>query len=144
LEIPVVSYLSASDPPDSFYRIEFGRIGWQEDKYQAIPIGLEEVFEIFGSVPSGIVQNKIDFALSRLEKITDKVAKSLSAESGRFLGKKTTCFQVEGSEEAHFVTDRRREYARLLSLWRPHPYQTAVALEMDFVLAPKLYGRVLH
>ena len=91
-----MGYLATSDPPDSFYWIEFRRIRWQIDKFQALPIGFEEFFELVGSVPSGIVQNKIDFALSRLEKITDKVAKSLSAESGRFLGKKTTCFQVEG------------------------------------------------
>jgi hypothetical protein len=136
--------LATSDPPHPFYRIEFGRVRRQKDKYQALLIYLEEFFELFGSVPSGIVQNKIEFSLSRLEKITYKVAKGLSIEGGSFLSKKTTGLQVECSEEAHFVTDRRRKYARLLSFWRPHSYQTAVSLEMDFVLAPKLNAGVLH
>ncbi len=139
-----MSYLSTSNPPYSFYRIEFGRICWQENKYQPIPIRLEEVFEISRPVPSGIVQNKAEFSLSRLKEITDKVAEGLGIESGSFFGKEATCFQVEGPEEAHFVTDRRREYARLLSLRRPHSYQTAAPLEMDFVLAPKLDAGVFH
>jgi hypothetical protein len=139
-----VGYLAASDPPDSFDRIEFGRIGWQKDKYQPLLIGLEELFEYFGSVPSGIVQNQIDLVLGRLEQITNKVAESLSAESGRFLRHKLTGFQIERSEKAYFVTDRRRDYARLLPFGSPHSHQTAVALKMDFVLAPQLNGRVLH
>jgi hypothetical protein len=93
-----VSYLPASDPPYSFYRIEFGRICWQENKYQPFPIRFEEVFEISRPVPPGIVQNKIEFSLSRLKEIMDKVAEGLGIESGSFLGKKTACFQVEGSE----------------------------------------------
>lgn len=52
-----MGYLAANDPPDSFYRIEFGRIGRQKDEYKALPIRLEEFLEIFGSIPSGIVQN---------------------------------------------------------------------------------------
>jgi hypothetical protein len=76
-----VGYLATSDPPDSFYWIEFGRIRWQKDKYQTLLIGLEKLFEYFGSVPSGIVQNQIDFALSRLEQITNKVAESLILNS---------------------------------------------------------------
>jgi hypothetical protein len=143
-KITVVGYLATSDPPDSFYRIEFGRIGWQENEYQAMLIRLEKWFEILGPVPSGVVQNQIDFALSRLEQITNKVAESQSTESGGFLSHKLTSFQVECSKEAHFVTDRRRKYVRLLPFECPHSHQTAVALKMDFVLAPKLNLRVLH
>ena len=87
-----MGYLAASDPPDSFDRIEFGRISWQKDKYQTLLIGLEKLFEYFGSVPSGIVQNQIDLALSRLEQITNKVAESQSAESGCFLSHELTGF----------------------------------------------------
>jgi hypothetical protein len=79
-----------------------------------------------------------------LEKITDKVAKGLGIESGSFLGEETSSFQVERPEEAHFVAYRRREHTGLLSLWRPHPYQAAMSLEMDFVLAPKLDGGIFH
>jgi len=143
-KITVVGYLATSDPPDSFYRIEFGRIGWKKDEDQALLICLEEFLELFGSVPSGIVQNKKDFALSRLEQITNKIAESLSTECRSFLSHKLTGFQIECSEKTYFVTDRRREYARLLTFGRPHSHQTAVALKMDFVLAPKLNGRVLH
>ena len=102
-----MGYLATSDPPGSFYWIEFGGIRWQIDKFQALPIGFEELFELFGSVPSGIVQNQEDFALSRLEQITNKVAESLSAESGSFLRHKLTGFQIECSEKPYFVTDRR-------------------------------------
>ena len=102
-----MSYLATSDPPDSFDRIEFGRIRWQKDKFQALPIGFEEFFELFRSVPSGIVQNQIDLTLSRLEQITNKVAESQSVESGCFLSHELTCFQIECSEKAYFVTDRR-------------------------------------
>lgn len=139
-----MGYLSASYSPHSLYRIEFGRIWRQEDKYQAIPMRFEEGIEFLRPVPPGVVQDKIDFAFRRAEKITDKFAKGLSVESEGFLCKQTAGFQVERPEEAHFVTDRRREYARLFSFWRPHSYQTAVALEMNFVLAPELNGRVLH
>ena len=89
-----MGYLAASDPPDSFDRIEFGRIRWQIDKFQALPIGFEEFFELFGSVPSCIVQNQIDLALNRLEQIMNKGFESLSAESGRFLSHKLTGFQI--------------------------------------------------
>jgi hypothetical protein len=88
-----------------FDRIKLGRIRWQIDKYQTLLIGLEELFEYFGSVPSGIVQNQIDLALSRLEQITNKVAESQSVESGRFLNHELTGFQIERSEKAYFVTD---------------------------------------
>jgi hypothetical protein len=40
-----------------------------------------------------------------LEKITDKIAKGLGIESGSFLGKEASSFQVERPEEAHFVTN---------------------------------------
>ena len=100
-----MGYLATNDSPDSFYRIELGRIGRQKDEYQPLPIGVEEVFQVFGSVPSGIVQNKKDFALSRLEQIPSKVAESLSTESGGFLRHKLTGFQIECSEKANFVTD---------------------------------------
>jgi hypothetical protein len=76
--------------------------------------------------------------------MTDKFAEGLSIERGRFLGEQTTGFQIECAEEAHFVTARGREDARLFSYRCPHSYQGAVALKMDFVLAPKLNGRVLH
>jgi hypothetical protein len=102
-----VGYLATSDPPDSLYWIEFGRIRWQIDKFQALPIGFEEFFELVGSVPSGIVQNQEDFALSRLEQITNKVAECLSAESGSFLRHKLAGSQIECSEKPYFVTDRR-------------------------------------
>ncbi len=63
----VVGYLAASDSPDSLYGIEFGRISWQQDEYQALPMRLKAVFELFGSMPSGIVQYKPDFAPGRSE-----------------------------------------------------------------------------
>ena len=108
LEVAIVGNLPPSDSPHSFDWIEFGRIRWQIDKFQALPIGFEEFFELFGSVPSGIVQNQIDLALSRLEQIMEKVVESRSTESGGFLGHKLTGFQIECPEEAYFVTDRRR------------------------------------
>jgi hypothetical protein len=89
-------------------------------------------------VPSRIVQNEVDFPLSGLKKITDKVAKGLCAESWGFSGQQSSRFEVECPEEAHFVADGGREHTGLLSPGRPHPYQAAVPLEMDFVLAPKL------
>jgi hypothetical protein len=100
-----VGYLVTNDPPDSFYRIKFGRIGWQKDEYQPLPIRLEELLEIFGSMPSGIVQNQPDFAIGRLEYKTDKIAECLSTESRSFLSHKLTGFEIECSEKAHFVTD---------------------------------------
>ena len=120
-----MGYFAASDPPDSFDRIEFGRIRCQKDKYQTLLIGIEKLFECFGSVPSGIVQNQIDLSPSRLEQITNKVAERLSAESGSFLRHKLTGFQIERSEKAYFVTDRRRDNARLLSFGSPYSHQTA-------------------
>ena len=102
-----MGYLATSDPPDSLYWIEFGRIRWQIDKFQALPIGFEEFFELVGSVPSGIVQNQEDFALSRLEQITNKVAECLSAENGSFLRHKLAGSQIECYEKPYFVTDRK-------------------------------------
>jgi len=107
-------------------------------------IGLEEIFQNFRPVPFGIVQDKVYLPLSRFEEITDKIAKGLGIESGSLLCEETACFQIECPKEAHFVTNRRREHTRLLSLRGPHPYQAAVPLEMDLVLAPKLDGGVFH
>jgi len=139
-----VRHLPPSDSPDPFRWIEFGGIWWQENTYYPILICVEKLSQILRFVPSCIVQNKVYFPLSRLKKITDKLAKGLGTESGRLLGNQTPGFQVERSKEACFVADRRREYAGLLSLGCPHPDQTAVPLEMDFVLAPKLDCRVFH
>jgi hypothetical protein len=82
--------------------------------------------------------------LSRFEEIMDIVAKGVGIEGRSLFCEETASFQIECPEETHFVTDRRREHARLLSFWSPHPYQTAVPLEMDFVLAPKLDGGIFH
>ena len=136
--------LSASDSPDSFHRVEFGGIRRQKDTDYTVSIRAEQLFQSLRFVPSRIVQNKVDFPLSGLKKITDKVAKGLCVESGSFSGEESPRFEVECPEEAHFVADRGREHAGLLSLGCPHPYQAAVPLEMDFVLAPKLDGRVFH
>jgi len=59
----------------------------------------------FRPVPFGIVQDKVYFPLSRLEKITDKIAKGLGIESGSLLCEKTACFQIKCPEEAYFVTN---------------------------------------
>ena len=76
--------------------------------------------------------------------MADEVAEGLGAESGSFSGQESPSFEVECPEEAHFVAARRRTYAWLLPPWCPHPYQAAVALEMDFVLAPELDGGVVQ
>ena len=92
----------------------------------------------------GIVQNKVQFSLSGLEKITQKVAEGLAIESGGFSDDKTSCFQVECPEETHFLAGRCRRHPRLLASGGPHAYQAAVTLEMDFVLAPELDIGVFH
>ena len=104
----------------------------------------EELFQGFRFVPSRVVQNEVDFPMSGLNKITDKVAKGLCVEGGGFSGQQPPRFEVERSEEAHFVADGGREHTGLLSPGCPHPYQAAVALEMYFVLAPKLDVGVFH
>jgi hypothetical protein len=82
--------------------------------------------------------------LSRLEKVIQKVSEGLSIESGGFFCEETSCFQVERTEEAHFLASRCRKDLRLLAFGRPHPYQAAVTLEMGFVLAPELDIGVFH
>ena len=143
-EIPIVRNLSAGDPPYPFYWIELGGIGWQKDKSEPLLVLNEKLFQTSCPVIFGIVQNKEQFSLSRLEKVTQKVAEGLAIESGGFSGDKTSCFQVECTEKTHFLAGRCRRDLRLLASGGPHPYQAAVTLEMDFVLAPELDIGAFH
>ena len=76
--------------------------------------------------------------MSELKKITNEVAKGLRLEGDGFSGQQSPRFEIECPEDAYFVAARGREHAGLLSFGCPHSYQTAVSLEMDFALAPKL------
>jgi len=143
-EISIVRSLPAGDPPYPFYWIELGGIGWQKDESKPLLVFNEKLFQNSCPVIFGIVQNKVQFSLSGLEKITQKVAEGLAIESGGLSGDKTSCFQIECPEEAHFLAGRCRGHLRLLTSGGPHAYQAAVTLEMDFVLAPKLNIGVLH
>jgi len=58
-------------------------------------------------VPSGIVQDKVEFSLRGLKKITKKISKGGGVEDRSFLGNKAASFQIEGTEESHLVADRR-------------------------------------
>ena len=60
---------------------------------------MEEVSQIACFVPSGIVQNKVYFPLSRLEKITDKVAKGLGIESGASLVSRHPVFKLSAPKK---------------------------------------------
>ncbi len=99
-----MGYLATSDPPDSFDWIEFGRVGWQKDKYQTLLIGLEKLFEYFGSVPSGIVQDNVQLAAGALEEIAEEVAEGFGVECGGLLGDQAPRFQVQCPEVADLLT----------------------------------------
>jgi len=144
LEVPVVGNLPASDPPDPFDWIEFGRIGWQEDARQAVLVLDEELLQLLGLVPTGVVQDNVQLAVSAFEEITEKVAEGLGIEGGSLLGEEAPPFQVECPEVTDLLTGRSGQHTRLLSFGRPHSYQAAVSLEVYFVLAPKLNVGVLH
>ncbi len=137
-KITVVGDQPASNSPYPFCRVEFGRIGWQENTHQTILVLDEKFFQDSRFVPFGVVQNQVYLALCSLEKIAKKVAKGLAVEGGGISGKKNPRFQVDRSKEANLLASRCREYTRLLALGCPHPYQAAVPLEMNLVFAPKL------
>ena len=143
-EIPIVRNLPAGDPPYPFYWIEFGGIGWQKNESEPLLVLNEKLFQNSCPVVFGVVQNKVQFSLSRLEKITQKGAEGLAIESGGLSGNKISCFQFECPEEAHFLAGRCGRHLRLLTSGGPHAYQAAVTLEMDFVLAPELDIGVFH
>ncbi len=80
----------------------------------------------------------MQFSNSWLEQVLQKVAEDFAIESGRLLGEKKTCFQVELPEEAHLFAGRYRGHLRLLAYGVPHVYPVAVPLKMAFVSAPEL------
>lgn len=144
LEVSIVGNLSASDPPDSFDRIEFRRVGGQEDADEAVTIAEEEVLQVPRPVPGGVVQDEEELALGALEEMTEEVDKGCGVECGGLLGEKAARLQVERAEIADLLAGGRREDTGLLSLRGPHSCQGAVSLEVDFVLAPELSIGVLH
>lgn len=137
-KITVVCDQPAGNSPYPFCRIQFGRIRWQENPHHTALVLVEKIFQDSCFVPFGVVQNQVYLPLSGLEKIAKKIAKGLPVESGGIFGEKNPRFQIDRSEEANLLAGRRRGYTRLLSLGSPHLYQAAVALEMNFVFAPKL------
>ena len=140
----MVSDLPTSDPPHSFHGIEFRRIGREENAHQAVSVAGEKVGQLLGFVPTDIVQNKVCLSLRMLEKRMEEVAEGFGIECGGLFSEKASCFQVECSKVAHLRACRSREHTRLLPLGGPHSYQTAVPLEMHFVLTPELNIGIVH
>lgn len=143
-EVTVVGHLPTSNSPYPFRWIEFGRIRRQENPHQTLLVLDEEIFQNACSVIFGIVQDEVYLPLSRLEKITEKVAKGLAVEGGSLFGQKRSCFYIDGPEESHLLAGGSRIHTRLLPLGGPGPYQTAVPLEMDLVFAPELSFRIVQ
>jgi len=139
-----VGHLPASDSPDSFDGIQLGRVGRQEDPRQAILVVEEKVFQMSRPVPGGVVQDKVDLATGVLQEIREEIAKGLAVEGGGLSGEKGAGFQVQRPEVADFLAGRGRDHMRLLPPGSPHSYQTAVPLEVHFVLAPKLNIGIVH
>lgn len=95
-------------------------------------------------MPTGVVQDNVQLAVSAFEEITEKVAEGLGIEGGSLLGEEAPPFQVEVPEVTDLLTSRGGQYPRLLPLGRPHPYEAAVSLEVYFALASKLNVGVVH
>ena len=143
-EIAVVGDQPAGNSPYALCRVEFGRIGWQENPHQTVLVLDEEIFQDSRFVPFSVVQNQVYLLLSGLKKIAEKVAKGLAVEGRGIFGKKNSRFQVNRSKEANLLAGRRRGYTRLLTFGCPHPCQAAVPLEMNLVFAPKLNIGILQ
>ena len=143
-EVAVVGNLPAGDPPYPFDGIQLGRVGRQVDTHQTIPVVEEKVFQVSRSVPRGVVQNKVDLATGVLQEIREEIAKGLAVECGVLSGEKAAGFQVQRPEVADFLASRSREHTGLLPPGSPHSYQTAVPLEVHFVLAPKRNIGIVH
>jgi len=143
-EVAVVGNLPASNPPYPFDGIQLGRVGRQEDTYQAVPVLVEEVSQVSRPVPRGVVQNEVDPTTGALQEMTKEVAKGVAVECGGLSGEKSASFQVQCPEVADFLAGGGGEYARLLPSGCPHLYQAAVPLEMYLVFAPELNIGIVH
>lgn len=143
-EVAIVGNPSPSYPPDSFDRIQFGRVGRQEDENEPLLVLNEKLLQDSCPVIFGIVQNKADLTTGAMQEIREEIAKGLAIECSSLLGEKSASFQVQRPEEAYLLPSRCREHARLLSLGGPHSCQTGMSLEMDLVLAPEVNFGVVH
>ena len=143
-EIPVVRYLPASDPPDSLGRVEFGGVRRQEYSLHSSPVLVEELFQILRFMPGSIVHNEVHFPFGVLNQVADKIAKGLAVESRRLLGQQVPRFGIDCPEETDFLTCGGRDYVGLFSPASPHSCQSAMPLEMNFVLAPELNFGIFH
>src|SRR4030042_705982 len=99
-EIAVVGDQPAGNSPYALCRVEFGRIGWQENPHQTVLVLDEEIFQDSRFVPFSVVQNQVYLLLSGLKKIAEEIAKGLAVEGGGIFGKKNSRFQVNRSKEA--------------------------------------------
>ena len=85
-EVTIVCYLSSSNSPNSFDRIEFGRVRRKKNTDKAMLILYKKCFQVPCFVPGCIVQNKKYFPLGTLKKVVKKISKGIGVECRSLLG----------------------------------------------------------